>query len=77
MNAMTNASTAKTAALQQTSPWASLQTVFALAALALAVMFAGLAVIVAAVAVPVGLAIQAIAGQPRPKRRRGWQQVTA
>ena len=77
MNAMTTASTAKTATLQQTSPWASLQTVFALAALALAVMFAGLAVIVAAVAVPVGLVLQAIAGQPQPKRRRGWQPVTA
>ncbi|WP_370336945.1 hypothetical protein [Parvularcula marina] len=49
----------------------------ALTALMLGVALAGVALIVASVAVPLGLMMQFFAGDAAPKTRRGWQAVTA
>lgn len=51
--------------------------VLALLALMMGVAMAGIALVVAAVAVPFGLVVQAVAAEPVPARRRGWQPVTA
>lgn len=49
----------------------------ALLVLMIGIAIAGLALIAAAIAVPVGLLVQSLVGETRPKARRGWQPATA
>ncbi|RFB04995.1 hypothetical protein [Parvularcula marina] len=77
MNAMTSASPRAVTRKTPVTAWASVQALLALTALMLGVALAGVALIVASVAVPLGLMMQFFAGDAAPKTRRGWQAVTA
>lgn len=77
MNAMTSASSQPLVAEKRLTALTGVQTSLAFAALMLGVALAGAALVVASIAVPLGLLMQAVMGDQTPKGRRGWQPVTA
>ena len=77
MNAMTTAQTQDIEAPAKRGTLTGLHTALALAALMVGLIIAGIALMVAAVAVPVGLLVQAILGDRPVAARRGWQPVAA